>query len=295
MKVAITILLIVLVAVGFSQTTPNLLNQNLLYPDGIKNNPVVHSEDEVCKIMPVEPGSLSGISRAYRSVSIPTYMLFPAADSVNKQIALVIFPGGGLVYNWLDKEGTDLAMYLAAKGITCMVVKYRTNLKNKDGAFTIPFETYKKAVLEDASEAILKMKHFADSLNFDANKVGIIGFSAGAWISSRISIENSIDNLESKPAFTGLVYGGERVESLEEVKDKSKLPPFFIAIGRDDNTARLTNLLDYYSTLISEVNNSELHIFSKGQHGFALGDNYGHSVQLWKNNFYAWLLDIFDK
>lgn len=72
-------------------------------------------------------------------------MLYSASASNNKHIGVVIYPSGGFVNNWLDKEGTDIAMWLSSKGISCIVVKYRTNRKDEKKDFIIPFNDYKGA------------------------------------------------------------------------------------------------------------------------------------------------------
>ncbi|MFO7656168.1 MAG: hypothetical protein R6W78_03810, partial [Bacteroidales bacterium] len=42
----------------------------------------------------------------------------------------LVSAGNGLKNIWIDKEGTDIALWLNEQGITCMVVKYRTNHKD---------------------------------------------------------------------------------------------------------------------------------------------------------------------
>lgn len=265
-----------------------------LYPEGIKNNIVVHPQKESYVDSLVKTASLSQKNRVYSFISEPTYMVFPAEESNNKKIGLVIFPGGGLVNNWLDKEGTDLALWLSEKGINCMVVKYRTNRRDEKRKFEIDYGDYKGAIYKDARESILKMKSMAAEYNFDSDKVGIMGFSAGAWLSSRMAVKYSDGKYEWKPAFVGLVYGGENVKSLKKVKDMSNFPPTFMVHGKNDHKLPLEKVLEYYTKILSEADKSELHIYAKGEHGFGLAYDNGHSVELWKESFYRWLLDIYN-
>lgn len=267
-----------------------------LFPNGIKDNPIVHEQKETYADSLVKPGSLSQKNRVFSNVSEPTYMIFPAAEANNKHIATIIFPGGGFVTNWVDKEGTDLALWLASQGISCMVVKYRTNTKDSDGKFKIPMETtYFTALYNDVNTSIMTMMGLADKLKFDKDKLGILGFSAGGYIAEQLTFKSINEKMPWKPAFVGLIYAGDKIKLLENAKDKSSLPPFFMAIARDDKKWTLKRALPFLSAVVTEVDKSELHVYSKGNHGFGLAYNEGYSVEMWKNSFYNWLLDIYKK
>lgn len=267
-----------------------------LFPNGIKDNPIVHEQKESYVDSLVKPGSLSQKNRVFSNISEPAYMIFPAAESNNKRIATIIFPGGGFVTNWVDKEGTDLALWLSNQGITCMVVKYRTNKKDANGKFIIPMEkVYFEELKKDVNASVMTMTGLADKLKFDKDKIGVLGFSAGGFISEWLTFTTVSEKTPWKPAFVGLIYAGDKIKLLENVKDKSTLPPFFMAIARDDKKWTLKRALPFLSAVVAEVDKSELHVYSKGDHGFGLAYNEGHSVEMWKNSFYNWLLDIYEK
>lgn len=267
-----------------------------LFPNGIKDNPIVHEQKETFADSIVKPGSLSNKDRVFRNISEPTYMLFPAAESNNKHLATIIFPGGGFTTNWVDKEGTDLALWLSSQGITCMVVKYRTNTKDANGKFIIPMETvYFEALKKDVNASVMTMTGLAGELKFDKDKIGVLGFSAGGFIAEWLTFTTVSEKMPWKPAFVGLIYAGDKIKYLENIKDKSSLPPFFMAIARDDKKWTLKRVLPFLSAVVAEVDKSELHIYSKGDHGFGLAYNEGHSVEMWKNSFSNWLLDIYKK
>jgi len=81
-----------------------------LFGKNIANNPVSHPTEETTVDSLVSPHSLSGSNRVISNISTPAFMLYPASASNNRHIGVVIYPGGGFVNNWLDKEGTDIAM-----------------------------------------------------------------------------------------------------------------------------------------------------------------------------------------
>ena len=273
-----------------------LPEEKLLYPNGIENNPIKHSQEESYVDSLLKPVSLSQKNRVYSYISNPSYMLFPAADSNNKHVGVLIFPGGGLVDNWVDKEGTDLALWLSAKGINCMVVKYRTNARDENRKYIIPMDTYKKAVCLDAKTSFKKFEELSESIDVDKDKIGVIGFSAGGWIIEKWLIQSIEEEEKWEPGFAGLVYFGNGLKFVKKLKKHyDELPPFFMATARDDKKLPLHRIMPYLTKLILQVNKSELHIYSKGDHGFGLAYDNGHSVELWKENYYRWLLDICNK
>ncbi|MES2239254.1 MAG: hypothetical protein V4497_03235 [Bacteroidota bacterium] len=270
-------------------------NEIPLFPNGIKDNPMTHEQKESFADSLVKSGSLSQKNRVFSNISEPTYTVFPAEESNNKHIATIIFPGGGFHSVWVDKEGTDLALWLSKQGITCMVVKYRTNSKDEKGKFIIPMETYFEALKKDVNTTVSTMMGLAGKLKFDKDKIGILGFSAGGFICEYLTFNSVSEKMPWKPAFVGLIYAGDKIKLLESVKDKTTLPPFFMAIARDDKKWTLKRALPFLSAVVAEVDKSELHVYSKGDHGFGLAYNEGHSVEMWKNSFYNWILDIYKK
>jgi dienelactone hydrolase len=267
-----------------------------LYPEGIKENPVVHPEKESFVDSLVHPNSLSGKNRVLSFVAEPVYQLYPAAADQNKNIGLVIAPGGGLRNIWLDKEGTDLALWLSQKGISCMVLKYRVNRRDEKNNFQIPLSVYFHEVEKDAKQAMLTMRSLSASMDFDSEKVGMIGFSAGGWLVDRITVQKmekyGTDKPQWMPDFAGLIYHGGSEQSVKNEKEINNLPPMFMAIARDDEKMPVGKIIPYLTTILLTVDKSELHIYNKGNHGFGLAYNNGYSVSLWKESFYNWMLDV---
>ena len=99
-----------------------------LWPNGIPNNPI-HYESQKVRTEAVLKSSMSGKSRILREVSEPGYTLYRPKKNVANGIAVVVCPGGGFEELWIDREGADFALWLAEKGFTAMVLKYRTFTK----------------------------------------------------------------------------------------------------------------------------------------------------------------------
>jgi acetyl esterase/lipase len=274
-------------------TFAQLPEEKSLYPDGIEDNPITHPHKESYVDSLVHPKSLTGLNRVYSYVSEPTYMIFPANKEKNKNIGLVIFPGGGFRNVWLDKEGTDIALWMSQHGITCMVVKYRTNRRNDKGRFEIDFNRYKDAINQDACTSMLIMKSLADSLNFDRDKVGVMGFSAGGRLAQILTFRHYNDDYEWNPSFTAIIYDVGDVAQFEKIKNPENLPPFFMAVAGNDYRLNIARYIDYLARVSVTAKKSELHVYSDGGHGFGLAYDDNSSVKHWKNAFINWISNLY--
>jgi acetyl esterase/lipase len=61
---------------------------------------------------------------AVSDVSRPTFTVYPPKEA-NTGAAVVVFPGGGYRVLAIDLEGTEVCDWLTARGITCVLLKYR--------------------------------------------------------------------------------------------------------------------------------------------------------------------------
>ena len=52
---------------------------------------------------------------------------------------------------------------------------------------------------------------------------------------------------------------------------------------------KMKSKFDLYACLLKAGANAELHVFSKGGHGFGLGEGRGKTTALWPESFAAWL------
>ena len=76
-----------------------------------------------------------------------------------------------------DGEGIMIAKEFAKKGVAAFILKYR--LPNDS------FQVNKTiAPLQDAQQAIKMVRDSATAWGIDANKIGIMGFSAGGHVAS---------------------------------------------------------------------------------------------------------------
>ena len=59
------------------------------------------------------------------NVTKPTLTIFRPSPELKNGTALVICPGGGFMALSITSEGTDVAKYMSARGVTAFVLKYR--------------------------------------------------------------------------------------------------------------------------------------------------------------------------
>ena len=109
--------------------------------------------------------------------------------------SIIIAPGGGFQTLSINREGIDLAKELASKGITAFVLKYRLihsktndpaqelidNLQDRDAHYKRTSALQKMAG-NDCKTAINYVREHASEFSIDTQKVGVIGFSAGATV-----------------------------------------------------------------------------------------------------------------
>ena len=269
-----------------------------LWPDGIPNNPVNYKEEKI-RTEPVLSSSLSGKSNILRQVSEPTYTLYRPEKGTANGVAIIVCPGGGFEELWIDREGTDFAMWLTTKGFTAMVLKYRTYNSNAEG-FSLERDVFNGEVYADAKQAINILRIRADELGIDKNKVGISGFSSGGALSLFAALEAFEDNLPSYakyqestlPDFACFIYGSVWDVFFEKIASNKEIPPMFLVNGGEDTGTTPDRCIKLYSALLAKKVPTELHIYAKGEHGFDSGIERGISVATWRDSFVNWLTDM---
>jgi len=216
-------------------------------------------------------------------------------------VGVVICPGGGFRDIWIDREGHDLAIWLNERNVTSLVLKYRTRLANDTNpANTWP--NYLRAVQADARQAIRILRKAAPTLALQPNKIGICGFSAGGHLALTTALRAEPKLPEGEvsgmPDFAGLFYPGipddvGKIMASRTAPGKGApgICPMFIINARVDRLTPADKCVDFYAMLLKAGVKAELHLFSKGSHGFGLGAGRGKSVAMWPTSFAAWLSD----
>jgi acetyl esterase/lipase len=224
--------------------------------------------------------------------------------------AIVVAPGGGYTNLASNHEGRQVANLLNGMGITAFVLKYRLGPR-----YHHPIE------LGDAQRAIRLVRSRAKELGIAADRIGMLGFSAGGHLTAtagtrfdagKADAADPIDRASSRPDFIVLAYpvisfdptiahGGSVRNLLGDKPDPKMLeelsadlqvtastPPAFLFHTNADTGVVAENSVRFYLALRRAKVPAELHIFENGPHGvgLALGDP---ALSAWPTLLANWL------
>lgn len=211
------------------------------------------------------PGA-TGASDEDKPAIIP--MLPDAAKATGA--AILVCPGGGFTTRATDHEGVLVSQWLKERGIAAFILRYRIRPLYQ-----------RKDWLADAERAMQHIRANAKQFGIDPNRLGIIGFSAGADLAYDASLNplpanpesaDAVERVSSRPDFQILVYGASPQRGTDAAK-LAALPPAFLFCTMED-LGHVRGMSALYSELIQAKIPAEAHFFQNGEHGvgFALGD-----------------------
>ena len=231
-----------------------------------------------------EPPEFGGKSEAVLDIAVPTMTVIPPKGR-NTGAAVIVFPGGGFQMVFITIEGTEICDWLTAKGITCIVSKYRAPGGNEywDDKLKRHITPKIPRALQDAQRTIRLVRSKAKELGIDPGKIGVMGFSAGGYLVAQTSNiltpaykpVDAIDAVSSRPDFAIALYPGHICRNNGTTFDPTlpvskTAPPTFIAQSWDDPVDPICNSLMYASALDKAGVPTEVHLFAKGGHAFGL-------------------------
>jgi len=214
---------------------------------------------------------------------------FPPKDKATGA-AVLVCPGGGFRELVFEAEGIDAAKYLNSIGVAAFVLKYRL-----PGEEDSPYNY--DNVEQDAYRAMRLVRSRSSEWEIDPNRIGIMGFSAGAIVAAFVAYESGdgdidsddpIERVNGKPDFQILVYPGPL--GVPEVIPVDA-PPVFLVAAIDDpccsgQTIELLN--KYHSAGLS----AEAHIYAQGAHAFNMGQwSELITLKTWPNRLGDWMID----
>jgi acetyl esterase/lipase len=230
------------------------------------------------------------------NVTKPSLTVFKPSPELRNGTALVICPGGSFMALDINSEGNDVAKYVTARGVTAFVLKYRLahtgedavqelNEMLKDGqklremlGKTVPL------AVADGLEAVTYVRQHASEWGVSPDRVGIIGFSAGGAVAAGVAFHYL---REGRPAFVAPIYAPALGFS-KDAAVPADAPPMFVAAATDDELGLAPLSVFLYEKWIAAHKSAELHIYSKGGHGFAMRKQK-LPVDHWIDRFTDWM------
>lgn len=212
---------------------------------------------------------------------------------------MIVAPGGGFVGLGYDTGGTAVARRLAQRGVTALVLKYRT-IRSGDDARQLPAVHMKEMenlmarattgipvqippfagephAVEDGVRALQIVRQRALKWGIDPRRVGVIGFSAGGFL----AVDLAIGDKSSRPDFVAVMYGGLRTPVPADA------PPAFIAAAADDEYQPHDPIM-LYNAWRQAGASAELHVYERGGHGFGLKSK-GVTSDHWFEELIWWM------
>ena len=226
---------------------------------------------------------LSG-TRSITNVTVPTLTVFYPDPGVANGSAVVVCPGGGFTGLAMIEEGTLVAEWLAARGITAYILKYRVRPSNFSRVRDNRRERLSglEIATADGIQAMRVLRANAVAYNIDPDRIGMVGFSAGAMTTMNVVMTGEPEDI---PNFAAPIYGA----ILGGSTPSPNSPPAFIVHAQDDPVVPPSSSINIYNAWSSAGLPVELHIYEKGGHGFgALNRNM--PTDLWMQVFERWLI-----
>jgi acetyl esterase/lipase len=229
------------------------------------------------------------------NVTKPSLTVFkPSAESKNGT-AVVVCPGGGFMALSITSEGIEVAKYLAERGVTAFVLKYRLAHTGEDATqefaelysdrpkFQATVGPVIALSIADGLAAVTYVRKHATEWGVSPERVGIIGFSAGGTVTAGVALKYAPDG---RPAFVAPIYGAAR--RLKDLPVPGDAPPMFIAAATDDNLGLAPDSVALYEKWTDAHKSAELHMYAKGGHGFGMR-KHDLPTDHWIDRFADWL------
>jgi acetyl esterase/lipase len=225
-----------------------------------------------------------------RNVTQPSLTVYPAKNP--NGTAVIIAPGGAWHFLAIEHEGRQVAEWLAERGITAFILKYRLfrtgpNIQADLDAFFADrgsrepeMRVMLKLTRADAQQAVRIVRQRAAEWGVDPQRIGFMGFSAGGGVTDQIARNYTPD---SRPDFAAPIYAAV----FTEVQAPADAPPLFLLCAEDDEMA-VNGSLILHKAWRAAKRPVEMHIYASGGHGFAM-KKLDLPVDSWIERFEEWV------
>ncbi|HEY3743667.1 MAG TPA: alpha/beta hydrolase fold domain-containing protein [Bryobacteraceae bacterium] len=277
-----------------------------LYPTGspfLKADRV--HEAEVYNMSKASPGRINSIVNIHN----PSIEVHTVEGGINTGAAVILVAGGGHRTLNVGSEGADFVPFFYNYGVNTIILRNRLR---SDG-----YEPTKDAV-NDALQAIRMVRAHAKDWNLDPNKIGMMGFSAGAELTAAAAVRfdefdkansaagDPLAGITSRPDFVGIIYPGPSPFAKNRTPPPipRNVPPAFIVCGGSGDRVHAIWSMEFFSAMLAiGVPNIEMHIYGNGRHpgdplpdgshmSGGLTDRHDTPFGTWQMRYIDWFRDL---
>ena len=276
-----------------------------LYPPG---SPFLKAERvreaEAYNLSRSAPGRINSITNIHN----PSIEVHTVDRSINTGSAIILAAGGGHRTLNVGTESADFVPFFYNYGVNRIILRNRLR---SDG-----YEPKTDAV-NDAFQAIRLVRAYAKQFGIDTNRIGIMGFSAGAELAAPAALffeefeKKNVDSsdplagISARPDFVSLIYPGPTpfARSNSPAIPRNAPPAFIMCPGSGDRVHAIW-ANEYFIAMLREgIPNIEMHIYGNGRHPGdplsdgsrmtgGLTDRSGIPMGTWQYRFIDWFRDL---
>ncbi len=244
------------------------------------------------------PGRIGSIVNIHN----PSMEVHLVDRSLNTGSAVILAAGGG--HNTLNvgSEAADFVPFFYNYGVNTIILRNRLR---SDGY------NPKSDAVNDAMQAIRLVRAHAKEWRIDPNRIGIMGFSAGAELSAPAAIffedfdkknndeKDPLAGTTSRPDFVGIVYPGPSPFTRGATPAIPRtVPPSFLTCAGSGDKGHAVWADEYFAALLAvSAPNLEMHIYGNGHHPGSgstggLTDRLGTPFGTWQYRYIDWFRDL---
>ena len=229
-------------------------------------------------------------------VDAPSMAFYPAPPELANGCAVVVCPGGSYQLLAWQHEGVELAEWLNSIGVSAFVLKYRVPRRTSDNFHWEP--------MQDVQRAIRMVRSDADKYEIDADRIGVLGFSAGGHLTVMAGVQyetkcyepvDDADAVSARPDFICPIYAAYLADGYRDdvaelgplVTVSEQTPPTFMAVTGDDRFRGAQAALLFAKLRENDVS-AELHAYAVGGHGYGIRPS-DNPVSTWNDRLADWL------
>ncbi len=261
-------------------------------------------EAEQYNLSKAVPGRINSIVNIHN----PSIEVHTVEGGLNTGAAIILAAGGGHKTLNVGTEGADFVPYFFNYGVNTVILRNRLRSDGYDA---------KIDAVNDALQAIRLVRARAKEWNIDPNKIGIMGFSAGAELAAPAAVffedfdkKNSspadpLAGVSSRPDFVGIIYPGPTPFARGASPPIPRnTPPAFITCAGAGDRGHAVWATEYFTAMLNAgIPNVEMHIYGNGRHpGDALpdgsrmtgglSDRKGIPFGTWQDRYVDWFRDL---